>query len=381
MATAPDEAPARARPTLLRRLTVGALAIIAAVQIFSTQAGTITVLAQQPAYGLNLPSAHARPSAMQAWDLAARGAGRVEVIGLAASANRATPLVEPAFAAGALALGPDGAGSRWLDQAWQLSRRDPWLLQAVFARAHARHDGAGEIAAMAALLQLQLPPGQMRETLLADMAQPWAFAPALAAMRENPRWRPAFFSGLRVDQAALPAATALIAGLRDGGAPISTKAMAVLLAPLIYGPGADPAVADTLWRTWLGHNDPWGWPTPGGTAVHLPFDWTLGAHANSLDAKPGPVLGIDGNDTPGIPVASKPFHLAPGVYQFTAKPGPGLAESAISAIVVCDQESTVLADGALWQTEHPCRTGELRLLVNSASGTIVSAGLRPLPGL
>jgi hypothetical protein len=93
------------------------------------------------------------------------------------------------------------------------------------------------------------------------------------------------------------------------------------------------------------------------------------------------VLGIDGNDTPGIPIASKPFQLPAGLYQFVAKAGPGLNEGAISAIVLCDQQSAVLAAGAVWQTDHPCRTGELRLLVNSATGTIISAALRPLPGL
>jgi len=380
MATAPDPAHTRhsrtPRVSLVRRLAVAALALGAAVQIFSSQVSTIALLAQQPQYAARLPFAQARPAAMRAWQLAMAGAPTARVVDVARIANQGTVLDEPGFAAIARTLGPQDAGSAWLDHAWLLSRRDPWLLQARFDRAHARGDTAGEIAALAALLQLQLPPGSMRETLLADLARPAAFAQALAALREPPRWRHRFFDGLHPDPAGSGTAVALIAALRDNGAPLPGDDMTALLAPLVYGPGANPALADMLWRAWLGKADPWAWPTATGKAVHLPFDWTLGDHAHVIDSQ----LAFSGKDSADETVATRQIYLPAGQYRFVARPGQGLTQAAISAIVTCDGQHVPLVNGAIWRTASACPMAELRVIANATDGTIVSAALQPLPG-
>lgn len=373
MASRPESPRHRPRASFARRLTVGVFAIAAATQIFSTQMSTIVLLGQKPGLAAGLPYAQARPAAMQAWQLAERGAPRDRVAAVALTANRGTPLNEPAFAAQALALGPDGAGSAWLDHAWSLSRRDPWLLQTMFARARTHGDATGELAAIAALLQLQLAPGQMRETFLGDMAQPAAFAQAVAVLRDKPRWRHRFFDGLHVNPTQQATASALIAALRDGGAPLSPDDMSVLLEPLIYGNGSDPAVADSLWRVWLGKADPWAWPAAGGNSVHLPFDWTPGDHAHSLDSK----LAFSGKDSASEAVATKQLYLPAGQYRFVARPGAGLNDAAISASVECNGQHFQLANGASWRTDSACRNAELRVLVNGAEGTLVNAALLP----
>lgn len=368
----PDNARTQARrSTLARRLIVGALALAAALQIFSSQMSTVALLAQKPQYAAGLPFAQARPVGMRAWQLAEAGAPRDRVILLANLANHGSALNEPAFAAGARALGPDGAGSEWLDHAWHLSRRDPWLLQATFARARTHGDIDGEVTALAALLQLQLDPGPMRETFLADLARPSAFSRAVTVLREKPRWRHRYFDGLHIDPAQLTTASALIAALRDGGAPLSADDMSVLLEPLVYGKASNPAVADAVWRAWLGKADPWSWPTAGGNSVHLPFDWSLGDHARSEDAK----LVFTGKDSTTEPVATKQLYLPAGQYRFVARPGPGLKPEAISAELVCNAQHFALENGAVWRTNSTCPNAELRLLVNGAEGSIASAGL------
>jgi hypothetical protein len=219
----------------------------------------------------------------------------------------------------------------------------------------------------------------MRETYLADLTQPAAFAQSVATLRAKPRWRRGFFSGLRVDPAHQSTVNALIIAMRDGGAPLSGDEMAGLLGPLVYGDRANPAIADGLWRAWLGKGDPWAWAPSAGNGARLPFDWVMGDHAHYVDAKSSPVLGFDGNDTPGAPIATKPLYLPAGRYQFAARAGQGLSDAAISATLVCDSQRILLTNGATWQTDHACRTAELRLLANSAEGTIVNTGLHPLP--
>lgn len=366
-----------ARASRLRLLAVAVFAIAAAAQIFATQVGTISIIGQQPVYGVRLPFAHARPLALWAEQLAFAGVPGARVKAVADAANRGSPIDAPAFAALARALGPDGAGSASLDQAWRLSRRDPWVVQAMFDRAHAHGDSAGEIAALAAQLQLQLAPGTMRETLVADMAQPAAFAQGVAALRAQPRWRRAFFAGLRVDQAHVATVSALIAALRQGGAPLSGEDMTYLLGSLAYGKGADPAVADAVWRAWLGPRDPWAWPAPG---LRLPFDWVPGDHAHMSDDGTGPVLDFSGTGNRAETLATKPVYLGAGRYRFVARAGHGLNDAAITATLDCDAQHVTLTNGAVWQTDRVCRNARLNLQSASASGTIIAAGLRPEPG-
>jgi hypothetical protein len=367
----------RPAPTLARRIAVALVALVAAAQIVSSQLGTVAVLAQQPRFALGLPNAHARPMALMAWDLASNGGSRRQAMALAALANRETPLIEPAYAA--IARDPAYAGGDWLDHAWQLSRRDAWAAQARFARAHARHDSADELAALAAALDLQFDPGTMRETYLADMASPATFAQALAAMRRAPHWRPGFFAGLHGDAAQQPQLVALIAALRARGAPLSVAEMAGLLGPISYGPGADQPRAFAIWRAWLGNDDPWAWPA-ADAAAHLPFDWVLSDRARIDQRNGAAVLAFSGNDNPALPLASKPMPVAAGRYRFVAQPGPGLAASAISAIVLCDGQTVALANGATWVADHACRSGELRLLVRAGEASVTSAALRPQAG-
>lgn len=361
------------RPTVMRRLAVGVLAFAAAAQMFSSQMSTVALLAQKPQFADGLLNARSRPAALRAWQMALTGASRDRVLAAANLANQGSPLNEPAFAAAALTLGPDAAGSAWLDHAWSLSRRDPWLLQAMFARARAHGDAAGELAAIAALLQLQLPPGDMRETLLADMQRPAAFDQTVQVLRSKPRWRHRLFDGLRIEPSQAATVTALIVALRNGDAALAPEDMTVLLAPLVYGRNADPAVADTVWRAWLGTADPWAWPLSAGTGVHLPFDWTLGDHAQSEDAK----LVFAGKDNATEPVATKVIYLPAGQYRFVANAGPGLNDAGISASLDCNGQHIALANGAIWRTDGACRNAELRLMANSAEGSIVRAALMP----
>ena len=363
-------------PTLTRRIVVAVLALAAAGQIVATQIGRVAVLDQQPLLALGMPNAHARPIALLAWQVASSGGPRREALALAALANRQTPLAAPAFAA--VARDPDLPGDAWLDHALHLSRRDAWVLQARFARAHARNDSATELAMLAAMLDLQFDPGSARETVLADLAQPAVFAQTLAAMRRAPHWRQPFFAGLHVDPARQGQLVALIGALRDGGAPLSVPELAGLLGSISYGPGANPPQALAIWRAWLGNDDGWAWPAGSDSTAHLPFDWVLGDRAQIEPGNRAPVLVFAGNDTPATPVATRPMPFEAGRYQFSAKPGPGLAASAISAVVLCDGQTVTLANGAAWQADHACRSGELRLIVQAAEGSVVNAALRPV---
>ena len=364
-------------PTLIRRIVVALLALAAAVQIVSSQIGMVAIIGQQPRLGLRLPNAHARPMALVAWQLASAAGPKQQTLALAALANRQTPLVAPAFAA--IARVQDDAEGAWLDHAWALSRRDAWVAATMFARAHARHDTANELAALAALLDLQYAPGAIREAYLNDLAQPSAFAQAVAALQRVPHWRTAFFGGLQVDAEHQPALVSLITALRDKGAPLSSAEMAGLLAPLTYGRDANLPVADAVWRAWLGRADPWAWPASGGEAAHLPFEWVMSDRARIDPTNAAAVLAFTGNEDPASPIATKAMVVAAGRYHFTARAAGALAPSAISAIVVCDGQTVSLANGAVWQTDHPCRAGELRLIVHAAQGTVINAALRPLP--
>lgn len=369
---------ANGRATLARRIVVALLAFGAAIQIVSTQVGTIAVLAQEPRVGLNLPNAQGRPLALMAWQLASSHGPRRQTLALAALANRQTPLVAPAFAA--VARDPDYAGGDWIDHAWQLSRRDAWVLQARFARAHARNDSETELATLAAALSLQFAPGSMRETYLADLARPAVFAEALTTLRRAPHWRQAFFAGIHVDPAQQPQFLALISGLRQDGGPLSTAELAGLLGPMSYGPNANPAQAYAVWRAWLGKGDAWAWPAAADANSRLPFDWTLSDRAQIDPGKRAAVLAFSGNDNPALPIATKAMPIEAGRYRFVAQPGAGLATSAISAIVLCDGQTQVLANGAIWASDHACRTGELRLIVRAGEGSVISAALRPQTG-
>jgi|GEM_PF-2564111 len=364
-------------PTLIRRIVVVLLALAAAVQIVSSQIGMVAIIGQQPQLGLRLPNAHARPMALVAWQLASAAGPKRQTLALAALANRQTPLVAPAFAA--IARVQNDAEGAWLDHAWALSRRDAWVDSTMFAHAHARHDTANELAALAALLDLQFAPGAMREAYLNDLAQPPAFAQAVAALERVPHWRSAFFGGLHVEAMHQATLVSLITALRDKDAPLSRAEMAGLLAPMIYGHDANLPVADAVWRAWLGQVDPWAWPASGAEAVRLPFEWVMTDRAHIDLTNTAPVLAFTGNEDPATPIATKTMVVAAGRYQFTARPAGALAPSAISAIVLCDGQTVSLANGAVWQTDHACRTSDLRLIVHAAQGTVISAALRPLP--
>jgi hypothetical protein len=370
------------RASTLRRVGVGLFALASAIQICATQISTIALLAQQPAAAMHMPFGHARPDAMLAWQLADEGAPAARVAQMAAAANVGTPLDEPAFAAAARAAGGvrSVAGTALLDHAWRLSRRDPFVLQALFDRARAQGNAPDEIAAMTALLQLQVPAGHMREDLVADMSRPAVFAQSVAMMRANPHWRHGFFAGLHVAAPQVPALAALVAALRESGAPLASEDMAELLGPLMYHGKPDPALADQLWRAWLGQGDPWAWPADSESTSHLPFDWTLGSATSLVDLGNRRAVKFTGKDGAAVPVATKVVYLPAGRYQFVAKPDRGLADSAISAILVCDAQNLLLANGATWQTDHACHVAELRLLADSTDGTILSAGLRSVTG-
>ncbi len=366
--------------SLARRIAVGLAGVAALVQIGATQFGTIAILGKKPAAAMNLPYGHARPDGLLAWDLAQAGAPARQITQIAGLGNAGTPLNEPAFAAVARATDPNGAGSAALDHAWRLSRRDPWVLQVLFDRARTRGDSRGEVAALNGILQLQLPASPMRENLLADLGRADVFAQTVAMMRRNQHWRHGFFAGLHVDQDHGQSLAALIAALRENGSPLAVEDMAEVLGPLMYHRQADPALANQIWRAWLGQADPWAWAADSESTSRLPFDWSLGHSASWADTGNARMLKFTGKDGPAAPIATKLVFLPAGRYQFVARPDKDLAASVISAILVCDAQNILLPNGATWSSDHGCRSAELRLVADSTDGTILSAGLRPLSG-
>jgi len=373
---APAPLPPLPRVLSPRGAVVAAIALLALIQIGATQGGMIAQLGDQPALAAGLPNAHARNDGLQAWQRAVSGAAPGLVRQLALRANAQSPLDEPAFAAMARVSPPGAARDALIDHAARLSRRDPWLLQALFDRARAQGDARGEVDALAAMINLQVPVGRAREDLAADLARPAVFAATLAALHGDPRWRHGLFAELTPDAATAPAVGRLIGALGAAHEPLTADDMAGLLTMLLYHGHAEPALADAMWRAWRGTADPWDWPAVDDGGPLMPFDWHFAPRAEIVDTGHGRALQVGERDLVTAPVAARMTWLPAGTWRFVAQPGPGLAPEAIRATLLCDGQSTGLDNGAVWTTPHACARAELRLIVISTEGTVLRAELR-----
>lgn len=359
----------------LRRLAVAGLALAGAIQIGASELAAMAEIVEQPVLALRLPLAHARADAIEAWQQAVAQAPIRRVAHFAVLGDAGSPLAEPAFAASARAFAGTGAGDALLDHALALSRRDPWALQAGFARAHLRGDADGELAMLAAMVRLQTPLGSARTILLDDLARPQFSEAAVTALAARPRWRSVLIAELRPDPAAAAAVARLVTRLRETHAALDDDEIVTLLEPLAFGDAARRGAGVLIWQAWLGSTDAWSWPAPASAGSRVPFAWTANGTGRISVEAGAPRLVVAGHDNSRDPVASRVFALAPGTYRFVAKGAEGLSDSAIGARLTCDAQVVELGNPGVWRSGEGCRVATLEVLVNAHAGAVASARL------